>query len=71
MTCSFVLLAYIAAALMVMTGGQLMECLANGGMLSMNDAVKENDWTMGVVGFVSTVSFGLRKNKSLAISFSD
>ncbi|KAG0337622.1 hypothetical protein BG000_005210 [Podila horticola] len=48
MTCSLVLLAHIVAALMVITGGQLMECLANGGMLSMNDAVKENDWTMGV-----------------------
>ncbi|KAF9327437.1 hypothetical protein BG006_009255 [Podila minutissima] len=51
---NLILLAAVTAAFLVMMWGQLMECLATGGMLSSNVAGDEKEWTMGAEGLVST-----------------
>ncbi|KAG0036334.1 hypothetical protein BGZ82_004360 [Podila clonocystis] len=54
LTYNLVLLAFVTAAFLVLMGGQLMECLANGGMLSsLVVGLKEKEWIEESGGFVS------------------
>ncbi|KAG0010445.1 hypothetical protein BGZ81_002766 [Podila clonocystis] len=54
LACNLVLLSFVTAAFLVLMGGQLMECLDNGGMLSsLVVGLKEKEWLEETGGFVS------------------